>query len=149
MIDRRERMVRLVLFSPFSSITTALVSPDTIWSHLAPSPHIWFQQVTPGISRSPLLSAGNNCNYLITPGNLSLSHSPLSLPFIGHLYRLGKTPVEALHEHRKKYGDVFRLDSGPLPSVFLCNYEHMTKVLKQDATAGRPHHLIPGYVLAS
>jgi len=87
--------------------------------------------------------------YLAQVDHIPGHSSWTSLPFIGHLYRLGKTPVEALHEHRKKYGDVFRLDSGPLPSVFLCNYEHMTKVLKQDATAGRPHHLIPGYVLAS
>jgi len=72
-----------------------------------------------------------------------------SLPFIGHLYRLGRTPVEELHKHRRRFGDVFRLDSGPLPSIFLCNYEQMNKVLKQDATAGRPHHLIPGYVLSS
>ena len=78
------------------------------------------------------------------------SFSPLfSLPFIGHLYRLGRTPVEELHKHRRRFGDVFRLDSGPLPSIFLCNYEQMNKVLKQDATAGRPHHLIPGYVLSS
>ena len=74
---------------------------------------------------------------------------PFSLPFIGHLYRLGRTPVEELHKHRRRFGDVFRLDSGPLPSIFLCNYEQMNKVLKQDATAGRPHHLIPGYVLSS
>ena len=80
----------------------------------------------------------------------SLSPSPsFSLPFIGHLYRLGRTPVEELHKHRRRFGDVFRLDSGPLPSIFLCNYEQMNKVLKQDATAGRPHHLIPGYVLSS
>ena len=74
---------------------------------------------------------------------------PFSLPFIRHLYCLGRMPVEELHKHRRKFGDVFRLDSGPLPSIFLCNYEQMNKVLKQDATAGRPHHLIPGYVLSS
>ena len=83
-------------------------------------------------------------NQLLYPTSLTLS-----LPFIGHLYRLGRTPVEELHKHRRKFGDVFRLDSGPLPSIFLCNYEQMNKVLKQDATAGRPHHLIPGYVLSS
>ena len=81
--------------------------------------------------------------------NAAFPSPPFSLPFIGHLYRLGRTPVEELHKHRRKFGDVFRLDSGPLPSIFLCNYEQMNKVLKQDATAGRPHHLIPGYVLSS
>ena len=47
--------------------------------------------------------------------------------------------------HRKRYGDVFRLDSGPLPSVFLCNYEQIVYTMKQDIFSARPHHLIPGF----
>ena len=33
-----------------------------------------------------------------------------SLPLIGHMYVLGRNPVEVLHDHKKKYGDIFRLD---------------------------------------
>ena len=68
-----------------------------------------------------------------------------SLPLIGHMYVLGRKPVEVLHAHQKKYGDIFRLDSGPLPTVFLCNYEQIVNAMKQDIFAARPHHLIPGY----
>jgi len=67
-----------------------------------------------------------------------------SLPLIGHMYILGRKPVEVLHEHRKKYGDIFRLDSGPWPTVFFCNYEQITSTMKQDIFSARPHHLIPG-----
>jgi len=68
-----------------------------------------------------------------------------SLPLIGHMYVLGRTPVEVLHDHNKKYGDIFRLDSGPWPTVFLCNYEQITYTMKQDIFSARPHHLIPGF----
>jgi hypothetical protein len=61
------------------------------------------------------------------------------------MYVLKQTPVEVLHAHRAKYGDVFRLDAGPLPAVWICNYEQMSKALKTDVLSGRPHHLIPGY----
>ena len=80
-------------------------------------------------------------------GNISRACNiffPYSLPLIGHMYILGRKPVEVLHEHRKKYGDIFRLDSGPWPTVFFCNYEQITSTMKQDIFSARPHHLIPG-----
>jgi hypothetical protein len=43
----------------------------------------------------------------------------LSLPFIGHAYLLGKNPCKKTIELSRKYGPIFRLDLGKMPTVFL------------------------------
>jgi len=67
-----------------------------------------------------------------------------SLPLIGHMYRLGTTPIESLHALNRRFGDVFRLDSGPWPAVWLCDYDQITEAMKKEVFSARPHHLIPG-----
>ena len=62
-----------------------------------------------------------------------------SLPLIGHAYILGRTPVEALHKQRRRHGDIFRLDSGPWPTVYICGYKLISEALKSDVFANRPH----------
>jgi cytochrome P450 len=73
------------------------------------------------------------------PGHKAIS----SFPMLGHAYNILDTPVEKLIAHRKKYGDIFRLDSGPIPTVWFNDYDTISKVFKQDHTAGRPHNHIP------
>jgi len=68
-----------------------------------------------------------------------------SLPFIGHMHYVGKEPVERLNECNKKFGDIFRLDAGPWPTVWLCNYKEITEAMKKDVFSDRPYHLnFPG-----
>ena len=67
-----------------------------------------------------------------------------SLPLIGHAYILGRTPVEALQKQRRRHGDIFRLDSGPWPTVYICGYKLISEALKSDVFAHRPHDRIPG-----
>ena len=67
-----------------------------------------------------------------------------SLPLIGHMYRLGTTPIESLHAQKKRFGDIFRLDSGPWPTVWLCDYDQITDAMKKEVFSARPHHIIPG-----
>ncbi len=59
---------------------------------------------------------------------------------------LKSTPLEKLEDCRAKFGDFFRLDSGPVPTVWLCDYDDITATLKLDVVAGRPHKLMPGVV---
>jgi hypothetical protein len=53
-------------------------------------------------------------------------------------------PLAKLDACRKMFGDVIRLDSGPIPTIWLCDYEDISKTLKLDSVAGRPHKLMPG-----
>jgi hypothetical protein len=63
---------------------------------------------------------------------MKTKHFTFSVPLIGHMYLLKQTPVEVLMDHHTKYGDVFRLDAGPLPTVYLCNYEDIKQAMKED-----------------
>ena len=85
---------------------------------------------------------------LITNLNFCLNHSSPSnsFPLIGHAYIHALAPIEKLLECKEKYGDIFRLDYGHIPTVWLCNYEQITSALKQDALQHRPHHYVPGMV---
>ncbi len=69
-----------------------------------------------------------------------------SLPLIGHSYLFGATPLERLNEHREKYGDIFRLDAGNFPTVWLCNFEDVSECFKQDIFSARPYHMMPAMV---
>jgi hypothetical protein len=53
-------------------------------------------------------------------------------------------PLAKLDACRRMFGDVIRLDSGPIPTIWLCDYEDISKTLKLDSVAGRPHKLMPG-----
>ena len=48
-----------------------------------------------------------------------------------------KAPMEKLLESREKFGDIFRQDSGFIPTVWLCNYEDIITALKQDSLQHR------------
>ena len=67
--------------------------------------------------------------------------SQVSFPLIGHLYIHAKAPIEKLLESRQKFGEVFRLDSGFIPTVWLCNYDDITMALKQDSLQYRSVHI--------
>ncbi len=46
-----------------------------------------------------------------------------------------------MHE---KYGDIFRLDWGSRPTVYICNYEAAIEALESDSFNGRPHRDMTG-----
>ncbi len=66
------------------------------------------------------------------------------MPVFGHLYLYLKDPINILFEKRAKFGDVFRMDSGYLPTVWLCGYDDVSVALKKDELQHRPHHHVSG-----
>ena len=68
------------------------------------------------------------------------------LPLIGHYYWHALEPIGRLLQTREKYGDIFRLDYGYIPTVWLCDYDQINTYLKSDAVQHRSHHLVPGFV---
>ena len=64
-----------------------------------------------------------------------ISHE--SFPLVGHLYMHAKAPMEKLLESREKFGEIFRQDSGFIPTVWLCNYDDIITALKQDSLQHR------------
>lgn len=61
----------------------------------------------------------------------------LSLPIIGHGYLLGSDPLAKLIEFRRRYGDVFRLDIGNQPTIFLGTNNLMAEAFRKEAFSGR------------
>ncbi len=55
-----------------------------------------------------------------------------SLPWVGHSYLLGKDPLAALPKFQKKYGDIFRLDIGGIPTVFICDYDVALNAFRKE-----------------
>lgn len=73
--------------------------------------------------------------------------SPLQkLPFLGHSYLLKDEPVKTIFKMKDKYGSIFRLDVGSLPTVFLTDNDVITKGIKSGGITSRPFKLIPTYV---
>ena len=88
--------------------------------------------------------------------------SPLiSLPLVGHGYLLGTNVMEALFHYKEKYGGIFRsvydfdvmvlysnstisifinyrLDVGPLPTIFLTSYDVINEAVKTGGITSRP-----------
>ena len=75
-----------------------------------------------------------NIRYSNCPKQI-ISHE--SFPLVGHLYMYAKAPMEKLLESREKFGEIFRQDSGFIPTVWLCNYEDIITALKQDSLQHR------------
>jgi len=61
----------------------------------------------------------------------------LSLPLVGHAYMLGSNPCTKMFELREKYGDIFRLDVGSFPSVFLTSRTLFNEAFKKEVFSGR------------
>jgi len=59
-----------------------------------------------------------------------------ALPFMGHSYMLAPKPVQALLKMQKQYGDVFRLDLGPTPTVIVADYDLGKKMYKTEVRIG-------------
>jgi hypothetical protein len=57
---------------------------------------------------------------------------------LGHVYKLKNHPLEALNKHRKKYGD-----SGPVPTLWMCDYDQIKEAMRMDVTTGRPQNHLP------
>ena len=55
----------------------------------------------------------------------------------GHSWIVAADPVNKMQEMRAKYGDIFRLDMGFLPTVFLTKYEDIVECFNLPALAGR------------
>ncbi len=76
------------------------------------------------------------------PGNSSLT----SLPVVGHGYLLTghQEMVDTLFAQQKKYGDIFRLDCGPTPTVMVGDYEDMLAMSKMEECLAKPYDdLVP------
>ncbi len=68
------------------------------------------------------------------PGFVGVSSAPIA----GHAYKLGNKPLETLFECRRRFGDVFRLDVGDTPTVFIADYDTAKDAFRQEALLGRP-----------
>lgn len=55
----------------------------------------------------------------------------------GHGWLFGKDPIENFFEFRAKYGDIYRFDTGHVPSVVLTKYEDIVDLFGRDSFAGR------------
>jgi len=55
-----------------------------------------------------------------------------AIPFLGHSYLLAKGPIEAMLEMKEKYGEIFRLDLGPKPTVIVADFELAKQLYKTE-----------------
>jgi hypothetical protein len=71
----------------------------------------------------------------------------LSLPLIGHSYLLGSNPCSKMFELRTKYGNIFRLDVGSFPTVFLNSRALLNEAFRKDEFNGRIWNSMPAISL--
>ena len=57
-----------------------------------------------------------------------------ALPLVGHAYMLGDDPINALLEMQQKYGNVFRLDVGPIPNIVIAGLDEANKAFKSEVS---------------
>ena len=69
-----------------------------------------------------------------------------SLPIIGHAYKLKGNPLEVIEKCRQKFGSIFRLDIGNMPTVIICDYEDVYSILKSESFGGRPVKVMHGKI---
>ena len=69
------------------------------------------------------------------------------LPFLGHSYLLGSNIEKNIFKMKEKYGSVFRLDIGTLPTVFLCDWDAISAADKANAIRDRPFDKYSGFTL--
>ena len=70
-----------------------------------------------------------------------------SFPVIGHGHMAAGKPLkQVLKENRARYGDIYRFDIGPIPTVFLCNYADICEAYRTDVFGGRTLLKQPGFV---
>ncbi len=86
--------------------------------------------------------------------NLKYNHIPgpspwLSLPLMGHGYLLGFNPPRTLLEMKEKYGDIFRLDIGNSPTIWLCTYDLTKEAFRRNTFNGRYWKHLPGVTVAA
>ena len=62
----------------------------------------------------------------------------LSLPVVGHGYLFGSKPLEGMEAMRRKYGDIFIVDFGNLPTAFVCGNQLIFEALSGKETTGKP-----------
>ncbi len=65
-----------------------------------------------------------------------------NFPLLTHL----SSPLGCLNGLHKKHGDIFRMDSGEFPTVWLCKFEDLEEAFKKDILSDRPQGLMPGVV---
>ncbi len=58
-----------------------------------------------------------------------------SLPFVGHSYMLASEgPITKMLSMRRQYGDVFRLDLGPTPTVVVADYDLAVEIHRHEVS---------------
>ena len=68
------------------------------------------------------------------PGYKSYS----SIPLAGHVWRISNF-LQHFRQMQADHGDVFRLDWGDRPTVYVCSHELASEALSSDAFNGMPH----------
>ncbi len=62
-----------------------------------------------------------------------------SVPMVGHTYVFrGKKQQDVLAHHRARYGNVFRLDVGGVPTIILCQESDVHAVYSDERFNARP-----------
>ncbi len=70
-----------------------------------------------------------------------------SFPVIGHGHLLqGKDFRTFMRENKETFGDIYRMDLGEIPTVFLCNYDDVCEAYRTDVFGGRTFPQQPGLV---
>ena len=61
-----------------------------------------------------------------------------SIPLAGHVWRISNF-LQHFRQMQADYGDMFRLDWGDRPTVYVCSHELASEALSSDAFNGMPH----------
>ncbi len=70
----------------------------------------------------------------------------LSFPLVGHGYMVALNPGQTLISMHKRYGDLFRLDLGNIPTIWLCTTEALKEAYAKEEFSGRFFNEMPTFV---
>ena len=57
-----------------------------------------------------------------------------ALPLLGHAYMLGSKPMHNLFKMQATFGNIFRLDFGPNPTIIIADFKEGQEILKSDVS---------------
>ena len=55
-----------------------------------------------------------------------------ALPILGHAYTLGAKPMHSLFRMQKKFGNIFRMDFGPIPTIVIADFKEGDDVFRTE-----------------
>lgn len=67
----------------------------------------------------------------------------LSVPIIGHAWALSPNPHKTLEDLKTTYGNLFRFDIGPYPSLVVAGLEEFQEMCRMDVFNGRFFGILP------